>query len=90
MKTFKKILLGLQAVILVVAAYLIYCVDVAQNPKTGKKAFLPAEGNTPARDIHILNNLEHPFRSPWFMLDEDTDDLLLSVFYYHADELKHF
>lgn len=68
----------------------IMVVDVAQNPKTGKKAFLLAEGNTPARDMHILNNLEHPFRSPWFILDEDTDDLLLSVFYYHADELKHF
>ena len=35
-------------------------VDVAVN-----KAFLLAEGNTPARDIHLIRNLENPFRSPW-------------------------
>jgi len=64
-------------------------VDVAVN-KDGKKAFLLAEGNTPARNIHIMRNLKNPFRSPWFMLDEDADHLLLAVFHYHADELRHF
>jgi hypothetical protein len=64
-------------------------VDVAQN-KQGKKAFLLAEGNTPARDIHVMRNFKNPFRSPWFMLDEDADNLLLAVFHYKANELKHF
>ena len=64
-------------------------VDVAQN-KQGKKAFLLAEGNTPARDIHVMRNFKNPFRSPWFILDEDADNLLLAVFRYKADELKHF
>lgn len=64
-------------------------VDVAQN-KHGKKAFLLAEGNTPARDIHVMRNLKNPFRSPWFMLDEDADNLLLAVFHYKASELRHF
>lgn len=64
-------------------------VDVAQN-NHGKKAFLLAEGNTPARDIHVMRNFENPFRSPWFMLDEDADNLLLAVFHYKANELKHF
>ena len=64
-------------------------VDVAQN-KQGKKAFLLAEGNTPARDIHVMRNFKNPFRSPWFILDEDADNLLLAVFLYKADELKHF
>lgn len=64
-------------------------VDVAQD-KHGKKAFLLAEGNTPARNIHVLRNFENPFRSPWFMLDEDADDLLLAVFHYKASELRHF
>ena len=63
--------------------------DVAKN-KNGKKAFLLAEGNTPARDIHIMRNFENPFRSPWFFLDEDTDILLLSVFPYKSNELRHF
>ena len=64
-------------------------VDVAVN-KHGKKAFLLAEGNTPARNIHIMRNFENPFRSPWFMLDEDADNLILSVFHYKATDLKHF
>ena len=65
-------------------------VDVAQNSKTGKKAFLLAEGFLPARSIHVMRNLENPFRSPWFMLDEDAEGLILSVFPYKADELHHF
>lgn len=67
----------------------IMVVDVAVN-KHGKKAFLLAEGNTPARNIHVLRNFENPFRSPWFTLDEDADDLLLAVFHYKASELRHF
>jgi hypothetical protein len=64
-------------------------VDVAIN-KSGEKAFLLAEGNTPARNIHIIRNFENPFRSPWFVLDSEADNLLLSVFHYKATDLKHF
>ena len=64
-------------------------VDVAIN-SDGKKAFLLAEGNTPAREIHVMRNFENPFRSPWFMLDEDADNLILSVFHYKASDLKSF
>lgn len=64
-------------------------VDVAIN-SNGKKAFLLAEGNTPAREIHVMQNFENPFRSPWFMLDEDADNLILSVFHFKATDLKHF
>ena len=64
-------------------------VDVAIN-KNGKKAYLLAEGNTPAREIHVMRNFENPFRSPWFMLDEDADNLILSVFHFKATDLKHF
>lgn len=64
-------------------------VDVAVS-KSGKKAFLLAEGNTPARDIHVMHNFMNPLRSPWFMLDEDADNLILSVFHYKATELRHF
>ena len=67
----------------------IIVVDVAIN-KSGEKAFLLAEGNTPAREIHIMRNFENPFRSPWFVLDSDASNLLLSVFHYKATDLKHF
>ena len=46
--------------------------------KDGKKAFLLAEGNTPACDIHLIRNLENPFRSPWFMTDGSEKKFLLS------------
>ncbi len=64
-------------------------VDVAVN-RNGKKAFLLAEGNTPARDIHIMRNFKNPLRSPWFMLNKDANNLILSVFHYKATDLKHF
>ena len=64
-------------------------VDVAINNK-GKKAFLLVEGNTPARDIHVIRNFENPLRSPWFILDENANNLVLSVFHYKATDLKHF
>ena len=64
-------------------------VDVAES-KSGKKAFLLAEGNTPARNIHVIRNLENPFRSPWFFVDGDEEMLLLAVFPYKSSELHHF
>ena len=67
----------------------IMVVDVAVNKK-GEKAFLLAEGNTPARNIHVIRNLENSFHSPWFMLDDDAKDLLLAVFSYKSNELHHF
>ncbi|MBP5614375.1 MAG: hypothetical protein J6X35_09570, partial [Bacteroidales bacterium] len=63
-------------------------VDVALNPRTGKKMLLQAEGNTPPRNIHENRNLRHPFRSPWFYLDENADRLRLSVFRFNPDELR--
>ena len=64
-------------------------VDVAQD-KHGRKVFLLAEGNTPARDIHVMRNFTNYFRSPWFTLDEDADNLFFAVFHYKAKELRHF
>ena len=52
----------------------VFVVDVAVN-----KAFLLAEGNTPARDIHLIRNLENPFRSPWFISDGSEKRFLLSI-----------
>lgn len=64
-------------------------VDVAVS-KDGQKAFLLAEGNMPARNIHVVRNFENPSLSPWFMLNEEAGNLLLSVFHYQATDLKHF
>lgn len=64
-------------------------VDVAVN-KNGEKAFLLAEGNTPARDIHLIRNLENPFRSPWFISDGSEKRFLLSITPFKATDLRHY
>ena len=64
--------------------------DVAYNPKTGKKAFLLVQGNTPAQSIHVMRNITNPIRSPWFILDEDSKNLRIDVFNFKAEDLRKF
>ena len=42
--------------------------DVATNAK-GQKAIICIEGNTPAREAHVVRNF-NPLRKAWFVLDE--------------------
>ena len=63
-------------------------VDVAVNSK-GQKVFLLAEGNTPARDIHVMRNFTSPIRSPWFSQDDITGISYLSC-WFDEDELRHW
>lgn len=67
----------------------IMVVDVAED-NNGNKVYMLAEGNTPARDIHVISNWRNPFSSPWFHLDETAETLWMDFFYYKADELKRF
>lgn len=63
-------------------------VDVAKS-SSGKIAVMCAEGNTPARDKHIIRNL-NPLRNPWFILDPDDEHILISCFHFNKDELRHY
>ena len=65
-------------------------VDVALNTATGERAFLLAEGNTPARSIHILRNFAHPFSAPWFIVNGNESSLRLGPFLYYQNEIRHF
>lgn len=67
----------------------IMVVDVAVDSK-GNKKYMLAEGNTPARDIHILRNWKSIISSPWFDLDPDAETLFIDCFYYKSNELRHF
>ena len=62
--------------------------DVARNPD-GKVAILCVEGNTPAREMHIVRNL-NSFRNPWFFPDVAGDIIRLSVCSFKKDELRHY
>lgn len=70
--------------------FLGYAVIVVAVNKNGKKAFLLAEGNTPARDIHLIRNLENPFRSPWFNSDGSEKRFLLSITPFKVTDLRHY
>ena len=62
-------------------------VDVAK--KGTKVAIMCAEGNTPARDKHIVRNL-NPWNSPWFIFDGSENNLRISVFHFNKEELRHY
>lgn len=64
----------------------IMVMDVAVNPRTGKRSVMLAEGCTPAVDIHVLRNGS----SAWFPIDEKAETLRFSVFMFHKDELRSF
>lgn len=63
-------------------------VDVAKS-KSGKVAIMCAEGNTPARDKHVVRNL-NPLKNPWFFLDEDDETIWISCFHFNKNELRHY
>lgn len=63
-------------------------VDVAKS-SSGKIAIMCAEGNTPARDKHVVRNL-NPFHNPWFFLDGDEETIRISCFHFERDELRHY
>jgi hypothetical protein len=62
--------------------------DVVQN-SNGRKAIMLAEGNMPARDIHIMRD---PLSfSPWFKLTENNDDFTGTLKgMYNNNEIRFF
>ena len=60
--------------------------DVARN-KSGKLAILCVEGNTPAREAHIVRN-PNLFRNPWFVLNDGDEVIHISVFHFNKEELR--
>ncbi|MCR4664166.1 MAG: DUF4846 domain-containing protein [Paludibacteraceae bacterium] len=63
--------------------------DMAVNKLTGKKIFIIVEGNTPARNIHVLRT-QNPFRNPWFTMRENASSIQLLCFHFKNDQLRHF
>ena len=62
-------------------------IDVARKGK--KVAIMCAEGNTPARELHIVRNL-NPLANPWFFFDGDESMLWISLFHFGKNELRHY
>lgn len=62
-------------------------VDVAR--KGNKVAIMCAEGNTPAREAHVVRNLS-PLHNPWFFFDGDEKTFWVSLFHFNKNELRHY
>ena len=58
--------------------------------KKSNKAILLVEGFLPARSIHVMRNWQDPSKSPWFIIDEDSDIQTFSMFQFHQKDLKCF
>ena len=50
-------------------AHAVIVVDMCKNPSTGEELFLLAQSYMPARDIHVLQNLNDRSISPWFSIN---------------------
>ena len=62
--------------------------DVAKS-HSGKTAILCIEGNTPAREAHVVRNM-NPFHLAWFILDGDEALITVNVFRFKKEELRHY
>ncbi len=62
----------------------VWCHSRTSNPWNAKSV-----GNTPARDGHIVRNI-NPVSNPWFFFDGDESLLWVSVFHFGKNELRHY
>ena len=63
-------------------------VDVAVNPNDGRKAIMVAESSMPALSMHIVRNLLHPLKSPWIIVEESDEDIIISVVKFRKNDLR--
>jgi hypothetical protein len=64
-------------------------VDMACDPRTGRKIFLLAQSYMPAQDIHILKNPKDAKLSPWYDVEFGTI-LYTPEWVFAWSELKRF
>ena len=64
--------------------------DVAEDADTDRKAVILVEGIIPARSIHVMHNLDDTSNSPWFIIDEESDNQSYTIFQFDNSNLKYF
>ena len=64
--------------------------DVAYNVKTGQTALMLVQSSTPALTMHIIRDIFHPIRSPWVILDETCDCVVVSGIHFGKDDLREW
>lgn len=67
-----------------------HAVLVADVARRGDRvAIMCVEGNTPAREAHIIRNL-NPLHNPWHYFDGDEQQIFVSAFRFNRDELRRY
>lgn len=69
--------------------HVVIVVDMAANPKSGRKVFMIAQGFMPAQDIHVLKDPASAAPSPWYDL-EFGDSLKTPEWTFAAGDLKRW
>lgn len=62
--------------------------DVAHSP-SGRVAVLCLEGNTPAREKHLVRNI-NLLRNPWFIIDSGDTQIRFIKSRFHPGQLRHY
>lgn len=62
--------------------------DIAKN-EDGEMAVLCVEGNTPARDIHVIRN-PFPFRDAWSFINKEDSDIYINCFHFSNNNIREF
>lgn len=65
-------------------------VDMAVHKETGKKLYMLAQSYMPAQDIQILVNPSDNGLSPWYVLDDQQEDIRTPEWTFTIHELKRF
>ena len=69
--------------------HVVMVVDMAENPKTGQKVFLLAQGYSPAVEMMVLENRINGKLSPWY--STKINDILITPQYnFKREELRRF
>jgi hypothetical protein len=63
-------------------------VDVAVNPRNGKKAIMVTQSSMPALTMHIVRDILHPVRSPWVTVDEENESIFISGIRFGKNDLR--
>ena len=63
-------------------------VDVAVNPRNGRKAIMVTQSSMPALTMHIVRNLLQPLKSPWVIVEDSDKDVFISGIRFRKTDLR--
>ncbi len=69
--------------------HVVIVIDVVENPRSGERAFLLAQGYMPAQEMHVLRNPNDAKMSPWYPVNFG-DTLKTPEYTFRRGDLRRF